>query len=1031
MSELNSVNTLWVVFATILVFGMQNGFLLLEGGHVRAKNSINVAQKNLVDWMITTMLFLTFGFTLMYGVGVPLTGGSYPQPTDFLFQLAFSATAATIVSGGVAERLTFKGYLILVALTSGLVYPLLGRLVWGDVFNSDNWAGLSSIGFIDFAGATVVHSLGAWVALGAILAIGPRRGRFNADGTPRIIPSSNTVLSLSGALLLVFGWLGFNAGMIPVESNLLQTVLLFTLVGAAFGSLTGMVYGLWRDKGVANPDRLKTALIGGLVAGSASINHMNLLEAIIVGSIGGLIATVCAEILLKKCKLDDPLDVVSAHGASGLTGTIAVAFVAPQTALVQGSRLLQLTVQTGVGVTLLVLISSTTFFLVKTARKFVRIRVSAEEEYLGLNLTEHGAAVGGEKLKQTLLMRLENEKTTHEQIALGNNDENADLAQIIDLLTKQNEDTNFQLQESLNRFSQFAEVASDWLWETDENNRICFVTVTDSDPMTILNDQAVGKLLSDTFIFNQAMQEKVAKIISNRENFDFIEAEIPFLEENRVTIHVELRGHPVFDMNGKFRGYRGSVVDVTARKAAEARATFLAMHDELTRLPSRRALNASLPQMLKSADKNQTCVSLAGIDLDGFKKINDSFGHAIGDELLKLVASRLTQNMTGNCSVYRTGGDEFIFIINDLTPNSSVDYAREKCEQLLERLSKPYIVDTLTLEIGASIGISFYPAHNTNVRDLTRMADLALYSAKGHGKGRVVIYEDHMDRDEEMRKTMRKELENAISKNQFFFEYQPIANLSTGAIEGIETLIRWHHPERGSILPSGFIPLAEKLDFSEEIFNHVIETSCEFALDLTKHAQLPENNLKLALNLSASQFTNQDFSETLSGKIHNQGMVPAAIELELTSAGLADLSGAGTAVMHDLWSRGYTLVVDDFGSGQLPIDHLIKSAINKIKINRKLVNQLDKDERTQNIIRSVIALCNREGITVCASGVENAEQLSILRDCGCHQVQGYYIAKPMPRKKLLGWVHQNGARIDIESPSTEADQNSDDNQKAA
>jgi len=176
------------------------------------------------------------------------------------------------------------------------------------------------------------------------------------------------------------------------------------------------------------------------------------------------------------------------------------------------------------------------------------------------------------------------------------------------------------------------------------------------------------------------------------------------------------------------------VVDVTARKAAEARATFLAMHDELTRLPSRRALNASLPQMLKLADKNQTCVSLAGIDLDGFKKINDSFGHAIGDELLKLVASRLTQYMTGNCSVYRTGGDEFIFIINDLALNGSVDYAREKCEQLLERLSKPYIVDTMTLEIGASIGISFYPAHNTSVRDLTRMADLALYSAKGHGR---------------------------------------------------------------------------------------------------------------------------------------------------------------------------------------------------------------------------------------------------------------------------------------------------------
>ena len=285
-----------------------------------------------------------------------------------------------------------------------------------------------------------------------------------------------------------------------------------------------------------------------------------------------------------------------------------------------------------------------------------------------------------------------------------------------------------------------------------------------------------------------------------------------------------------------------------------------------------------------------------------------------------------------------------------------------------------------------------------------------------------------MDKDEAMRKTMRKELEYAISNNQFFFEYQPIANLSTGYIEGIETLIRWHHPERGSILPSGFIPLAEKLDFSEQIFSHVIEVSCKFAQDVSRHIQLPQQNLTLALNLSASQLTNQTFSDTLLEKIQNQGMSPSTVELEMTSAGLADLSGAATTVMHDLWSKGFTLVVDDFGSGQLPIDKLIKSAINKIKINRKLVNQLDKDERTQNVIRSVIALCKREGITVCASGVENAEQLSILRDCGCDQAQGYYIAKPMPRKKLITWVHQNGAKIKAENENTES---GEDNQKAA
>lgn len=265
MGDALALNTLWLVVATILVYGMQNGFLLLEGGHVRSKNSINVAQKNLVDWMLTTILFLSCGFWIMFGIAAPLSSSAQVDPIHFLFQLAFSATAASIVSGGVAERITFRGYLALVVLTSGLLYPVLGRMVWGNFYNSDVWAGLASFGFQDFAGSTVVHALGAWVALGAILAIGPRSDRFNDDGTPRTLTGFNTVISLSGALLLIFGWLGFNAGLISVSSEELQFVLMNTLICGAFGSLAGMLLGMWFDKGIANPDRLKTALIGGLV----------------------------------------------------------------------------------------------------------------------------------------------------------------------------------------------------------------------------------------------------------------------------------------------------------------------------------------------------------------------------------------------------------------------------------------------------------------------------------------------------------------------------------------------------------------------------------------------------------------------------------------------------------------------------------------------------------------------------------------------------------------------------------------------
>lgn len=249
----NSLDTLWLLIATVLVLLMQVGFLLLEGGRVRAKNSVNVAQKNISDLIVTWTLFFALGFFLMFGVAVPSTGDSSPTPLQFLFQLGFCATAASIVSGGVAERMSYRAYLAVVVVASGLLYPLMGWLAWGNMFAETRLAPLADIGFVDFSGSSVVHSLGGWIALGAILTIGARHQRFDEDGQPAPIPASSPVMSMQGALLLMLGWLGFNGGSVSVSDPLLQGIILNTVIAGFMGSLGGMLLGTVVDKGIANP----------------------------------------------------------------------------------------------------------------------------------------------------------------------------------------------------------------------------------------------------------------------------------------------------------------------------------------------------------------------------------------------------------------------------------------------------------------------------------------------------------------------------------------------------------------------------------------------------------------------------------------------------------------------------------------------------------------------------------------------------------------------------------------------------------
>lgn len=339
--------TLWLVVASFLVLLMQGGFLLLEAGSVRTKNAVNVAQKNISDLTICWVAFSLIGFTVMFGLPSPilfdpiLTEVSIPSKNGmpngahplvhFVYQLGFCGATATMISGSVAERMRFVPYLGVTGLVALLIYPIVGWGVWGNHFIDNRSAWLADLGFIDFAGATVIHSLGAWVALIACWQIKPRRGRFSADGKVQKIHGHSAVLSTCGTLLLLIGWVGFNLGGLSPAHEHFGRAFINTLTGACFGALSGMMIGWFLDGGVFNPGRTCNGMIAGLVSVTACAAWVLPIYAVLIATIGGALSQLLAYWLLHHLKIDDPLDVVATHGGAGIWGTLAIAgFVEPE-----------------------------------------------------------------------------------------------------------------------------------------------------------------------------------------------------------------------------------------------------------------------------------------------------------------------------------------------------------------------------------------------------------------------------------------------------------------------------------------------------------------------------------------------------------------------------------------------------------------------------------------------------------------------------------------------------------------------------
>lgn len=396
-----NINFIWLVLAASLVFLMQAGFTMLEAGLTRAKHSISVAMKNVADIVLTTIVFSLIGFPLMFGSSVNgwfgwsgffFSGmGEDPWEWAFLFfQIVFAGTAATIVSGAIAERAKFSAYLIGTLLISLLIYPVVGHWIWGGLLNTSQQGWLAKLGFMDFSGSTVVHSVGGWVALAAAMVIGPRVGKYELDGKINKFSASNLPMAALGVFILWFGWIGFNAGSTAVADSSIAVIALNTTLSAAAGGLFGMLTS-WIVDRLPRAEDMLNGILAGLVSITAGCNVVSPLQSLLIGAIGGVIVTLAARLIEDRLKVDDVVGAVAVHGVGGVWGTVAVGIFGKQELLAAGGRIEQIGVQALGAAAVFIWAFSIGLLIYLLLKKIINLRVTREEELIGLNISEHGA----------------------------------------------------------------------------------------------------------------------------------------------------------------------------------------------------------------------------------------------------------------------------------------------------------------------------------------------------------------------------------------------------------------------------------------------------------------------------------------------------------------------------------------------------------------------------------------------------------------------------------------------------------------
>jgi diguanylate cyclase (GGDEF)-like protein len=443
----------------------------------------------------------------------------------------------------------------------------------------------------------------------------------------------------------------------------------------------------------------------------------------------------------------------------------------------------------------------------------------------------------------------------------------------------------------------------------------------------------------------------------------------------------KIRHRPMPDL-----GWVATHEDITEQRRAEVKIEHMAHHDALTDLANRALLNERLERALSHFRDGQM-VAVHHLDLDQFKAVNDTFGHPAGDKLLKIVAERLRALARETDTIARMGGDEFVIV---QAPIADPAEATTLAQQIIAWISEPYDIDDgQQALVGTSIGIAVSPGDGDAPDKLLRNADLALYRAKGDGRGTFRFFEPAMNEQMQGRRVMELDLRKALPAGEFELYYQPVVNLESNEISGFEALIRWNHPEKGKVPPSTFIPLAEEIGFIVPLGEWVIRQACLAA------ARWPEH-LSVAVNISAAQFRGSSLMPLIVNALGASGLHPTRLEIEITETVLLQDREATLAILHQLRALGIRIAMDDFGTGYSSLTYLQSFPFDKIKIDRSFVKDITENAGSLYIVRAVAALANGMGMAATAEGVETTEQLDKIAAVGCTEMQGYLFSKPLP-----------------------------------
>ena len=443
-------------------------------------------------------------------------------------------------------------------------------------------------------------------------------------------------------------------------------------------------------------------------------------------------------------------------------------------------------------------------------------------------------------------------------------------------------------------------------------------------------------------------------------------------------------------------GWLSTHEDITERRKADAKISHMALHDGLTNLPNRLFFREQIENRLAHVSRDQKFAVLC-LDLDGFKRVNDTLGHPFGDKLLRQVAERMTGCLREGDTIARLGGDEFAILQGALKdPSDAIGLA----DRIFEVASAPFDLDGQHVLIGVSIGIAVAPTDAADADQLLKNADLALYRAKADGRGTYRFFEPEMDALMQARRTLELDLRKAIVDGEFELFYQPIVNLQRQEVAGFEALLRWNHPVRGLVAPLDFIPLAEETGLIVQIGEWVLREAC-------REATRWPGEIDVAVNLSPAQFKTRNLPQLVVSALAQSGLPAARLELEITESVLLVDNEPTMETLHQLRSLGVRICMDDFGIGYSSLGYLRSFPFDKIKIDRIFVHDLASSADSQAIVRAVVGLGSSLGMTTTGEGVEAQEELDYLKGLGCTEAQGYFLGRPSPASDVLAWMSKH------------------------